>query len=130
MIRPALLNVLLVMPEKMSAWNLSAYIDHLNNNKQKTNRYQVALWAKMVYPLACLVMVILALPFALLPQRTSGVSAQALLGIMLGVAYQILNRVFAHLGLLNDWPPLLSALLPTLLFLLAGLVMLRLVAQR
>ena len=109
---------------------MSAYIDHLNNNKQKTNRYQVALWAKMVYPLACLVMVILALPFALLPQRTSGVSAKALLGIMLGVAYQILNRVFAHLGLLNDWPPLLSALLPTLLFLLAGLIMLQLVARR
>jgi lipopolysaccharide export system permease protein len=130
MIRPALLNVLLVMPEKMSAWNLSAYIDHLNNNKQKTNRYQVALWAKMVYPLACLVMVILALPFALLPHRTSGVSAKALIGIMLGVAYQILNRVFAHLGLLNDWPPLLSAVLPTLLFLLAGLIMLQLVARR
>ncbi len=125
MIRPELLNVLLVMPEKLSAWNLYAYIEHLTSNKQKTSRYQVALWAKLIYPLACLVMVILALPFALLPQRTTGVSAQALVGIMLGVSYQILNRVFAHLGLLNDWPPFMSAMLPTALFFLAGLVMLQ-----
>ncbi|MBI4205297.1 MAG: LPS export ABC transporter permease LptG, partial [Betaproteobacteria bacterium] len=27
------------------------------------------------------------------------------------------NRLFAHLGLLNDWPALLSAMLPTLIFL-------------
>lgn len=130
MIRPELLNVLLVMPEKMSAWNLYAYITHLTSNKQKTKRYQVALWAKMIYPLACLVMVILALPFTLLAQRSAGISAQALLGMLLGVSYQILNRVFAHLGLLNDWPPLFSAMLPTLLFFLSGLFMLQLVERR
>ena len=132
LIRPELLNVLLVMPEKMSAWNLYAYIDHLSSNKQKTTRYQVALWAKLIYPLACLVMVILALPFALVPQRTTGAGAGAkiVLGIMLWVVYQILNRVFAHLGLLNDWSPLFSAMLPTVLFFLAGLTMLQLAERR
>ena len=63
LIRPDLLNVLLVAPEKMSAWNLYSFIDHLETNKQKATRYWVALWAKMTYPLACMVMVILALPF-------------------------------------------------------------------
>lgn len=130
LIRPELLNVLLVMPEKMSAWNLYSYINHLTTNKQKTTRYEVALWAKMIYPLACLVMVILALPFGFIQQRAAGASAKIFVGIMLGVMYQILNRVFSHLGLLNDWPPLFSAITPTILFLTAGLTMLYYVERR
>lgn len=130
LIRPELLNVLLVMPEKMSLWNLYSYINHLKINKQKTTRYDVALWAKIIYPLACLVMVILALPFGFIQQRATGASAKIFVGIMLGVLYQIMNRVFVHLGLLNDWPPLFSAIMPTILFLMAGLSMLYYVERR
>ncbi|PPD48483.1 MAG: LPS export ABC transporter permease LptG [Methylotenera sp.] len=130
LIRPELLNVLLVLPEKMSAWDLYAYIDHLSINKQKTTRYEMALWAKLVYPLASLVMVILALPFAFIQQRATGASTKIFIGIMLGVLYQILNRTFVHLGLLNDWAPAFSAITPTALFLLAGLAMLRQIDRR
>ena len=130
LIRPELLNVLLVVPEKMSAWNLYFYIHHLSENKQKTSRYQIALWAKMVYPLACMVMIILALPFGFLHQRSSGASAKIFAGIMLGITYQVLNRVFVHLGLLNDWSALFSAVFPTVLFFLTGLLMLVWVEKR
>ena len=130
LIRPELLNVLLVTPEKMSAWNLYFYIHHLSVNKQKTSRHEVALWAKMIYPLACFVMVILALPFGFLQQRSGGASAKIFAGIMLGIFYQVLNRVFVHLGLLNDWSALFSAVTPTLLFLVTGLFMLFLVERR
>ena len=130
LIRPELLNVLLVAPEKMSAMNLYSFIDHLSKNKQRTIRYEVALWAKMIYPLACMVMVILALPFGFLQQRSGGTSAKIFIGVMLGVVYQIMNRVFIHLGVLNDWPPYLSAITPTILFLLAGLGLLYMVERR
>ena len=129
-IRPELLNVLLVAPEKMSAWNLYSFIKHLAANKQKTTRYDVALWSKMIYPLACMVMVILALPFGFLQQRSGGTSAKIFIGVMLGVVYQIMNRVFTHLGVLNDWPPLMSAIAPTILFLIAGLSMLYAIERR
>jgi len=114
----------------MSAWNLYFYIHHLSVNKQKTSRHEVALWAKMIYPLACFVMVILALPFGFLQQRSGGASAKIFAGIMLGIFYQVLNRVFVHLGLLNDWSALFSAVTPTLLFLVTGLFMLFLVERR
>lgn len=130
LIRPELLNVLLVLPEKMSAWDLFSYINHLSLNKQKTTRYEMALWAKIIYPIACLVMVILALPFAFIQQRATGASTKIFIGIMLGVLYQILNRAFVHLGLLNDWAPLVSAIVPTILFLLAGVMMLHHVNRR
>lgn len=129
-IRPELLNVLLVAPEKMSAWNLYAFITHLAKNKQKTTRYEVALWAKIIYPLACIVMVVLALPFGFLQQRASSTSTKIFIGILLGVVYQIMNRVFSHLGVLNDWPPLLSAISPTTLFLLAGLSLTLMIERR
>ncbi len=129
-IRPELLNVLLVAPEKMSAWHLYAFISHLANNKQKTTRYEVALWAKVIYPLACIVMVVLALPFGFLQQRASSTSTKIFVGILLGVVYQIMNRVFSHLGVLNDWPPLMSAIAPTTLFLLAGLALILMIERR
>jgi lipopolysaccharide export system permease protein len=130
LIRPELLNVLLVAPEKMSAWNLYSFINHLEINKQKTTRYEVALWSKMIYPLACIVMVILALPFGFLQQRSSGTSTKIFIGVLLGVIYQIMNRVFIHLGVLNDWPPLMSAITPTILFLIAGLSLIFIVERR
>lgn len=129
-IRPELLNVLLVAPEKMSAWNLYAFISHLANNKQKTTRYEVALWSKIIYPLACAVMVILALPFGFLQQRSSSTSTKIFIGILLGVVYQIMNRVFIHLGVLNDWPPLMSAIAPTILFLFAGISLIFVIERR
>lgn len=130
LIRPELLNVLLVLPEKMSAWNLYSYIKHLSINKQKTTRYEMALWSKLIYPLACMVMIMLALPFGFIQQRSTGTSTKIFIGIMLGVLYQILNRTFVHLGLLNDWAPLFSAITPTILFLMAGLSMLYFVDRR
>lgn len=131
-IRPELLNVLLVAPEKMSAWNLYSFIRHLGSNRQSTTRYEVALWSKMIYPLACVVMVILALPFGFLQQRATGTSTSTkiFIGVMLGVVYQIMNRVFIHLGVLNDWPPLMSAITPTILFLIAGLSLILIVERR
>ena len=130
LIRPELLNVLLVLPEKMSAWNLYSYIHHLSINKQKTTRYEMALWSKLIYPLACLVMIMLALPFGFIQQRATGASTKIFIGIMLGVLYQILNRTFVHLGLLNDWAPWFSAIMPTALFLMAALKMLHYVDRR
>ncbi len=130
LIRPELLNVLLVLPEKMSAWNLYSYIKHLSANKQKTTRYEMALWSKLIYPIASMVMIMLALPFGFIQQRSTGASTKLFIGIMLGVLYQILNRTFIHLGVLNDWAPLFSAVTPTVLFLAAALTMLRQVDRR
>lgn len=116
-INPDLLGVLLVVPEQMSAWNLFFYIQHLRENQQSTTRYEIAMWGKLFYPLASWVMMLLALPFALFHSRAGGVSAKIFAGIMLGLGFHLLNQIFAHLGLLKGWPPLFSAVFPTIAFL-------------
>ncbi len=116
-INPELLSALLVVPEQMSAWNLYFYTRHLAENKQKTVRYEIAFWGKLTYPFAALVMMLLALPFALVHHRSGGVSGKVFAGIMLGLGFHLLNRIFAHLGFLREWPPFFSAIFPTLVFL-------------
>ena len=121
---PALINVLLVKPEQMSAWNLYSYSQHLKENRQKALRYEIALWSKLTYPLAVMVMMVLALPFAHFQGRQAGVGAKIFAGIMIGILFHFLNRLFAHLGLLNDWPALVGAVTPTAIFLSAAMAML------
>jgi lipopolysaccharide export system permease protein len=129
-ITPDLLSVLMVVPEHMSAWNLYSYVQHLRENKQQASRHEIAFWNKLLYPLAVLVMMVLALPFAYSQQRAGGVGAKVFAGIMLGIGYVTLGRLFTYLGLLRDWPPFWSAALPTLIFLILATTMMWLGERR
>ena len=112
---PDILSVLKIVPERMSALNLRAYIDHLRENRQKSTRYEIAFWSKIFSPAAAVVMMILAIPFALTSARAGGVGAKIVLGILIGLSFYFAGRLFAHVGLLNDWPALLSAGAPVLI---------------
>jgi lipopolysaccharide export system permease protein len=116
-LKPDIFSVLLVQPERMAGWDLVQYIRHLAENRQQTERYEIAFWGKLFYPWAVLVMMALALPFAYLHVRAGGVSFKIFTGVMIGVAFYGLNKLFAHIGLLNTWPPLIVAALPSLVVL-------------
>ena len=124
-VTPEILSVLFADPDRMSAYDLSAYSRHLAENNQRNERYEIAFWKKVVYPFAVFVMMALALPFAYLHFRAGGVSLKIFTGIMIGVSFQLANNLFSHLGLLNTWPPLATAVLPSLLFLLMAILALR-----
>ena len=129
-LNPDILAVLMVSPERMSLLNLSAYIRHLSENNQKTQRYDIALWKKIVYPLAALVMVALALPFGYTHNRVSGVSLKIFSGVMMGVLFHMLNGLFSNLGAINSWSPVISAMAPSALFMLAAAGMIWWVERR
>jgi lipopolysaccharide export system permease protein len=113
---PDILSVLKIVPEQMSVANLWAYVEHLRDNRQKTTRYEIALWQKLIYPLAAIVMMVLAIPFAVQSHRAGGLGAKIVLGILLGLGFHFAGRLFSHVGNLNDWPAAISAGLPTLIF--------------
>ncbi|MDP2695600.1 MAG: LptF/LptG family permease, partial [Gallionella sp.] len=114
----------LVVPEQMSAYDLYQYTSHLKDNRQKSTRYEIAMWNKLVYPFALMVMMLLALPFASYHRRAGGVGAMIFLGIVLGLVFHFVGRLFANLGALNDWQPFVSATAITALFLSLGMLML------
>lgn len=129
-LNPDILSVLLVVPERMSLVNLYQYIRHLSENQQKTQRYEIALWKKLIYPLATLVMMALALPFAYAHDRMGAVSLKVFAGVMLGILFHMLNGLFSHLGVINSWQPLLAAVTPSIMFLAAAAGMLWWVERR
>ena len=122
---PQILSVLLVSPERMSIINLFRYIQHLRENQQDTQRYDIALWRKLLYPFAVFVMLVLSLPFAYLHTRAGVVGVKVFGGIMLGMSFQLLNTLFSHIGTLNTWPAPLTAATPGLIYLALGLFALK-----
>jgi lipopolysaccharide export system permease protein len=127
---PAIFGALLVQPERMGALNLSRYIRHLAENHQRSDRFEIAFWNKMFYPLAILVMMALALPFAYLHVRSGTMSFKVFCGIMIGVIFYAMNKLFSNLGLLNTWPPIVVAALPSVMVLTVALSALYWVERR
>lgn len=127
---PEMVSVLLVVPEKLSVWGLYQYTRHLAAQKQRTERYEIALWKKLVYPFAALVMMALALPFAYVHVRHGGLGVKVFTGLMIGVLFHFLNTLFSHLGVLERWPPVAAAALPSALFLLTAVTMMWWVERR
>ena len=120
-ITPDIMAVLVSDPDRMSALDLIVFTRHLEENRQRTDRYEIALWTKLFYPLAVFVMMALALPFAYLQSRSGGLSLKIFIGIMIGVSFQLINSLFSHIGLLNTWPPFMTAIAPSALFLFAAI---------
>jgi lipopolysaccharide export system permease protein len=89
----------------------------LGDQAQATQQVRIRFWKKALYPLSCLVMVALALPFAYLQARAGSVSLKVFGGIMLGIGFVLLNNLAGHIGLLNGWVPWAAAASPSLLFL-------------
>ena len=69
-------------PERMGTFDLFQYTRHLQANGQSAQKYQIQFWKKVFYPLSCLVMVVLALPFAYLHFRSGSVAPYVFGGVM------------------------------------------------
>jgi lipopolysaccharide export system permease protein len=115
-LQPSILTVYQVAPERLALSTLYDNIRVLNTSAQKTSRFEIAFWSKVLYPLAVLVMMILALPFAQFQRRAGGVGFRLFAGTMLGLAFWLIERLFSYLGVLNDWPPFFSAAFPLIAF--------------
>jgi lipopolysaccharide export system permease protein len=127
---PDVLTVLAVDPQKMSAIDLFQYTRHLSRNRQSSLRYDIALWQKLAYPVSALVMMMLALPFGYVNARSGGVGAKVFAGVMLGVLFYGMNILFGYLGVIDRWPPALSVWAPSVLFLMAALLMMWRIERR
>ena len=115
-LRPSLLTVYQVPPEKLELGTLWDNMRVLGGAAQKTTRFEIAFWQKLFNPAAVIVMMVLALPFAYFQRRQGGIGFRIFAGTMLGLSFILLGRLFTNLGVLNDWPALFSAAFPVAAF--------------
>jgi lipopolysaccharide export system permease protein len=116
-----MVSVALLKPDRMSTLALFEYIRHLEANSQTSQRYEIEFWRKVFYPLSCLVMVVLALPFAYLHFRSGGITTYVFGGVLVGISFFLLNNVFGYVGNLRNWLPWLTAAAPGLIYTLLSL---------
>ncbi len=111
----------LVSPDRMKIWDLVLYIRHLGQNNQNAQPYEIELWRKVFYPLSCLVMLTLALPYAYLHFRSGQIAGHVFGGVMAGISFYLLNNVFNHIGNLRNWEPWVTSAAPSLIYTLISL---------
>lgn len=114
-IDPSYFSVLVISPDDMPAFHLFSYIKHLNHNHEATNRHEIAMWNKILYPIACISMAFIAIGFIPNNGRNINLSTKLFAGILIGVAFFFVNKLVGFLATLYFWNPILSASIPTVL---------------
>ena len=109
----------------MSVSALTTYITHLKDNQQQTRTYEIAWWRKLMYPVAAMIMALVALSFTPQSSRHGNMGLKLFFGICLGLAFHFAGRLFGFTSQLYNVPPFIAAVLPTLLFGLLGVYLIR-----
>lgn len=113
---PKKLGVVTVTPESLSLRGLVDYLDYLEANEQDPSRYQLAFWRKIMQPLTVAVMLLVALSFIFGPLRSVSMGARIMMGVFTGILFFITNEVLGSLSLVYQLPPILGAMIPSVVF--------------
>lgn len=122
---PDKLGVVAMDPESLSASGLHEYSKYLKQSGQESSRYQLIFWNKVFSPLSVAVMMLMALSFIFGPLRSVPMGVRVVIGISFGFLFYVLNKIFGPLSMVVNMPPILGAILPSLLFLLISLLLLK-----
>ncbi len=119
---PELLNVFVVRPENLSAYELWKYMEYLRNNGQKNLNVDLAFWGRIVNPFVTLVMLLVAAPFVMTLRRETSVGQRIVVGVTIGLGFYLFDRIFGHFALIYQMNPVFAAVFPTLLVFTATVV--------
>jgi len=112
------IETLTLEPETLNIAGLLDYIEYLSANALESKPFELALWRKILQPLAIAVMMFLAASFVFGPMRNASMGGRILSGVLLGFVFHLANQSFGPVSLVfNTWP-LIGAALP--LFIFAG----------
>ncbi len=124
-IAPNLLKIVAVLPNNLSMYDLAGYIKFLKKNNQKSHLYESALWGRVVNPLVTFVMLLLATPFVIGIKRGVSVGERMMLGVLIGMGFNIIDKTVSHLGLIYGISPPFMAFAPSLAVLCLALFFLK-----
>jgi lipopolysaccharide export system permease protein len=99
----------------LSVSELGNYIRHLRDNDLDSRAYETSYWARIARTVAVSIIVVLAVPFAFGPMRSTGTGARTVVGIMMGVAFFLLAKMMESGGEVFNISPFVSAWIPTVL---------------
>jgi len=122
---PNLLNVLVLDPHNLSIRNLYYYINYLRDQRIENNDYSLSFWQKVLDPLATASLVLIAISFIFGPLRSVTMGQRVFTGVMFGVVFEIVQRLFGPSSLVFGFSPFVAVLLPIVACTVFGLYLLR-----
>lgn len=123
-INPIIFSLRSTQPDEMSLFALAKFLK-AEVHEENTNVYELVFWQRLFQPLTTIVMMILAIPFIFGPLRSSTMGSKLVLGTSVGFGFYLMNRFLGPISQVYQWPPILAALVPTLIFACLGLYLMR-----
>lgn len=121
---PEKLGVVAMNPDSLSISGLHDYSKYLRQSGQESSRYELNMWGKIFAPFSVAVMMLMALSFIFGPLRSVPMGIRVVTGIFFGFVFYVLDQIFGPLSLVYNIPPVIGALLPSILFLLISVYLL------
>ncbi len=126
LVGPKLLQVLVNNGQSsdLTLTNLWSFIHYRKMNGLNTAQYELSFWQLFFQPLSAIVLALLAVPFVFGPLRSSNAGLRVIIGVAVGFVFFIINQFFGPFTGIYNFPPLLGAMLPTLIFalILVGMI--------
>jgi lipopolysaccharide export system permease protein len=119
------LGIAASVPSRLPTRALWAMVRHLEVNGLESDEARFAFWSRIARTLAPIFAVLLALPFVFGSLRASGAGAKVALGLILGIAFFLLQRMLESGAVVFNGSPILFAWAPTLLMAAAALILIR-----
>ncbi len=124
-VSPSLLNVLVLDPEALPMKRLLDYSRYLDKQNLESTEYRLAFWAKALQPLATLSLVMIAISFILGPLRQVTMGFRVFIGVIVGLAFQMSQRLLGPSSIIWGFSPVFAVLIPIALCFLVGVVLIR-----
>lgn len=124
-VTPDLLNILVLDPRNLSIRNLYYYINYLREQKIANSDYSLSFWQKVLSPAATASLVLIAISFIFGPLRSVTMGQRVFTGVLFGVAFEVVQRLFGPSSLVFGFPPILAVLIPIALCVAVGVYLLR-----
>lgn len=122
---PQLLNILVLDPADLSISGLWRYVDFLREQGSHSGEYELALWNKLLQPLATISLVLVAASIIFGPLRQASMGSRVFAGLMIGIVFRISQDMLGPASLVFGFPAVLASLTPIAISLLAGYLLLR-----
>ncbi len=114
-----LLGSSLAKPLSLSARELLSYIDYLKRNELDATKYETEFWFRVSRTFTVLIMPILALAFVFGSLRTGGAGGRLMIGVVIGLAYNLASKSLASSGQVFNLDPVVVTWLPAAVLTLA-----------
>jgi lipopolysaccharide export system permease protein len=124
-IDPQLFKMVTVNPNNLSLYDLATYADFLQDNHQKSLIYELAFWGRVINPLVTFVMLLISVPFVIGIKRGVSAGSRIMVGVVIGMGFNIIDNIASHMGLIYELNAPLVAVFPSFLVLVVTLLVIK-----